>query len=195
MKLFLFVLILILNLSLHAQEKDSAFCHYGFVIEYQDEMINQIGIKYRQSETFTYFLKGEFEAYKPIPITEGYGTIDVRTYGASIGGEYTFNTIDNLSFSLLLSGGVTIHDYTAPYFSAKYDYYYLGNFDEQQIGYSLTTGLCVEYFFSRHISIGCNQLLSYNYSKAHYSETSTPAPGTYSQITVGTTSLTLSFYF
>ena len=195
MKLFLFVLILIFNFFLQAQEKDSAFCHYGFVIEYQDEMINQIGIKYRQSETFTYFLKGTFEAYKPIPITEGYGTIDVRTYGASIGGEYTFNTIDNLSFSLLLSGGVTIHDYTAPYFSAKYDYYYLGNFDEQQIGYSFTTGLSVEYFFSSHVSIGCNQLISYIYSKANYSETSTPEPGTYSQITIGKTSLILAFYF
>lgn len=194
MKIFLFVLMIIFGSSLHAQEKDSAFCHYGFVMDYQDEMINQIGFKYRQSETMTYFFKGKFEAQKPIPITEGYGTIDIRTYGGSLGVEYSINTIDNLSISLLLSGGITIHDYTDAYFTGKY-HDYLGNFDEQQITYSLTTGLCVEYFFSNHISIGCNQLISFNHSKANYVLTRNPEPGTFSQIEVGKTSLTLSFYF
>ncbi|MCK9211631.1 MAG: hypothetical protein M0P61_12405 [Ignavibacteriaceae bacterium] len=194
MKIFLIVLIIIFSHSVPAQEKDSSLCHYGFVMDYQDEMINQIGFKYRQSETMTYFFKGKFEAQKPIPMTEGQGTIDIRTYGGSLGVEYTVHTVDNLSISLLLSGGVTIHDYTDAYFIGKY-YYYLGNFDEQQISYTLNSGLTIEYFFSHHISVGCNQLISFNLSKANYALTMNPEPGTYSRIEVGKTSLTLSFYF
>lgn len=194
MKTFLIFLIIVIGHSVHAQEKDSTFCHYGFVMDYQDEMINQIGIKYRQSESMTYFFKGNFYAQKPIPITEGYETIDVRTYGGSLGVEHTIHIVDNLSISLLLSGGVTINDYTAPYFTERYEHY-LGNFDEQQITYSLTTGLGVEYFFSKHISIGCNQLISLGHSNGKYWGTTNPEPGTYTQIVVGKTILTLSFYF
>lgn len=197
MKIFLIVLIITFSYSAHAQEKDSSLCHYGFVMDYQDGMINQIGIKYRQTESIAYFFKGNLFTRKPFPInpSEGFGSNDIRTYGGVLGIEYTIHSVDNILLSVLVSGGITIDDYNTPYFTtAKFDDY-LGNFDEQQITYSLTTGLGVEYFFSKHISIGCSQLISFNHSKGKYYILINPDPGTYTEIQFGKTIFALSFYF
>lgn len=196
MKLFLFVLILIFNLSLHAQEKDSTFCHYGFVMDYHDEMINQLGFKYRPTKSIAYFLRGNLTTQKPWKFSEGNENYqELRKYNGVLGIEYTLHRVDNLLLSVLASGGISIVDYNTPYYGANY-FDYIGNYDQQQITYSLTTGLGEEYFFSKHISIGCSQMLSLYYSSGNsISDFGASEHFTHTKVVVGNTKFTLSFYF
>ena len=197
MKLFLFVLILIFNLSLHAQKKDSTFCHYGFVMDYQDEMINQIGFKYRQSETIAYFLRGNLFSQKPWMYSEGNETHqELRKYGGILGIEYGIHSTNNTTFYIVASAGLIVTDFSQVYFLEGTYYEYAGKLYDKNFTYSIASGVGAEYFFSNHLSIGCCQMLSLNYSSGNrISDYGESDPFTYTKVVFGNTKFTLSFYF
>lgn len=198
MKLFFIVLILIFTLSLHAQEKDSTFCHYGFVMDYTNTVADEIGFKYRPTKSIAYFFKGNFSTQEPIRFNGvNYSTEQLRTYGASVGVEYRVYSIEKILFYLVVAGSVKISDLIQPYYAVMNDDLNIVFVDDKEVTYTIATGLGVEYYFSKHISIGCNQsfTIEHNRGMSFGYDDGKPFPSTNSKIQMGHTKFTLSFYF
>ncbi|MCK9426535.1 MAG: hypothetical protein M0Q21_10895 [Ignavibacteriaceae bacterium] len=197
MKTFFIVLILSISLSVHAQEKDSTFCHYGFVMDYTNSIADEIGFKYRPTKSVAYFFKGNLSTEKPIPFNGvNYSSREYRTYGVTLGIEYGVYSVDKISFYAVIAGGLKISNYLVPYFADPGSDVYMLFIDDRDIICSFTTGLGTEYFFSKHLSISCSQLISLDYRKGNnISEFGVSHPLTHTKVILGNTRFTLSFYF
>jgi len=197
MKTFLFVLMIIVGFSLYAQEKDSSFCHYGFVMDYNKTIADEFGIKYRQTKSTAFFLKGSLSTEKPIRFNGiNYSSQEFRTYGVTIGVEYEVYSVDKISFYVVVSGGLKISDFVLPYYAITGHDLNIVFLDDKEVTRFFESGLGVEYSFSDHLSIGCSQTLSFEHHKGMvYADSEEPVPSTSSSIKMGNTKFTLSFYF
>ena len=197
MKTFLFVLLLIFNLSAHAQEKDSTFCHHGFVMDYTNSIADEIGFKYRPTKSISYFFKGKLFTQQPWRYSEGNETYqELRKYVGVLGIEYSIHSTNNITFYLVASAGLIVTDFSQVYFLEGSFYEYAGKLYDKNFTYSISSGVGAEYFFSNHLSIGCSQMLSLDYTSGNrISDYGESDPLTYTKVVFGNTKFTLSFYF
>ena len=198
MKTFLIVLILIFSLSLQAREKDSALCHYGFVMDYTNTIADEIGFKYRPTKSIAYFFKGSFSTQEPIRFNGvNYSSEELRTYGATLGVEYSVYLVDKFSSFVVIDGSLKISDVILPYYAVVQDDLNIIFVDDKEVTYSLSPGFGVEYHFSKHLSIGFNQAFIFTHKKGMsigYDD-GKPFPSNTSKVQMGHTKFTLSFYF
>ncbi len=166
-------------------------------MDYTNSIAAEIGFKYRPTRSVAYFLKGNLSTEKPIPFNGvNYSSQEYRTYGATVGIEYGVYSIDKISFYVVLAGRIKISDYVLPYFAELENDVHMLFIDDRHITYSFTTGLGGEYFFSKHLSVGCIQTLSFEHNKGMvYSDEIKPVSSSSSIIHIGYTKFTLSFYF
>ena len=197
MKLILFVLILIFNFFLQAQEKDSAFCHYGFVMDYTNSIADEVGFKYRLTKSFAYFFRGNLSTQKPWRYSEGNDPYqELRKYGGVFGIEYSIHSTNNITFYIVASAGLIVTDFSKVYFLEGTFYKYAGKLYERDFTYRIASGVGTEYFFLNHLSIGCSQLLTIDYTSGNnISDYGVSDPFSRTKVVVGSTKFTLSFYF
>jgi hypothetical protein len=166
-------------------------------MDYTNSIADEIGFKYRQSETIAYFLRGNLFTQKPWRYSEGNETHqELRKYSGVFGVEYTIHSIDNITFYVIASAGLIVTDFSQVYFLEGSFYEYAGKLYDKNFTYSIATGVGAEYFFSNHLSIGCSQMLFLNYSSGNrISDYGESDPFTYTKVVLGNTKFTLSFYF
>jgi len=195
MKTFLLVLFLFL-VPVNAEEKDSTFCKYGFILDYKNFIANNIGFKYRLSPSTAFFLKGYYTwDGLSIESSAGISSEDKNIFSGTIGMEYTVFNIDNISFYAVISGALNIHTYKSPrLFNYELDIilYRKTNY----LGYTIETGFGTEYFISKHLSIGGSQTIVANYFKEDvWDENDNPLNSYQIKWSFVNAKLTLSFYF
>ncbi|MCK9426536.1 MAG: hypothetical protein M0Q21_10900 [Ignavibacteriaceae bacterium] len=196
MKTILFILLLIFPLSLTAQENDSTFSHYGLIMDFDYAIANAFGFKYRMSTSTAFFIKGGFSSEViRLGFSKGISVNEIDEYGGKLGIEYTLLSVDNISFYVVSAGGLYIHTYSRPYYS-DHTQFIEGTRKTKNAEYTFELGFGVEYFISRHLSIGGSQTISLNYFKDNiFDAYDKPFTATQTKFKIADGKLTLSFYF
>lgn len=195
MKTFLLVLLLF-HFPIKAEEKDSTICKYGFTLDYKNFVANNIGFKYRTSNSMAFFLKGYYTwDGLSIETSAGLSSEDKNIFNGTIGMEYTVFNVDNISFYTVISGGVNIHTYKSPRLIND-DLNIILYRKTNNLGYTIETGFGTEYFISNHLSIGGSQTIVANYFKEDvWDENNNPVNSYQIKWSFVNAKLTLSFYF
>lgn len=167
-------------------------------MDYINRVADEIGFKYRPTKSIAYFFKGNLSIEQPYTFNGvNYTSQELRTFGAALGIEYGFYSIEKISFFLVIDGGLKISDVILPYYAVVQDDLNIIFVDDKEVTYSLSSGLGAEYHFSKHLSIGFNQAFNFTYKKGMsigYDD-GKPFPSNTSKVQMGHTKFTLSFYF
>jgi len=174
MKTVVLLLFILISNQSFAQEQDSVLHRYGFVLDFSNEFINQIGFKYKASNDLSCFMRGMIKSSQSTlssPITPD-AVEKLDTYIANIGIEYVVARVNDLSLFVLVSGGVRVQNSKRPFYLNE-TYFTYDN--KVQTYYSLFPGVGVEYYFSKQFSLSGYQVVAYEYSKENVTR-DTPNP-------------------
>lgn len=160
MKRSFIILFVLMSTVAFSQEKDSVMYRYGFVLDFRNSFIDQIGFKYRCSNKWAIFIRGAISSrtnrVSGAPTQE---VSDANTYFGAIGVEYRILKISNINLSPLLGYGITLD---------KYRYYIRSAVSGFAVNrtetHAVFIGIGTEYFLSEHFSVAGSQTAEYSYS-------------------------------
>ena len=198
MKYILLLFCLLFSNEATAQEKDSALYRYGFILDFKNEFIDQFGFKYKASNDLSYFIRAMiFYDNSTITSPQSDDVINKQNgFTIIIGFEYVITRVYDLSFFVIVGGGVKTYNSGQPYY---YNPEYSTYKNDAIMYYSFISGAGVEYYFTKQFSLSGYQTIAFEYSRQNVTSgdpviTNSISSATLTQLKLLSTKIAITFY-